>query len=158
MHFGKTWDALAAGCSSVRVAENDVNIIKESEAEKYLGRKLCFKDSYQIELQNRVSECCLGSVSQTQRWAVQHVLHLFEPVAYGSLAWGLTQAMENKLRIAWRKMLRYVFRLHRQLKVAQASVDISCSDHILLKRSNKLNSINAYRRYISVFSLILIVC
>jgi hypothetical protein len=34
-------------------------------------------------------------------------------VLYGSAAWGLTRAMEDKLRVTWRKMLRYVFRLHR---------------------------------------------
>ena len=35
-------------------------------------------------------------------------------VLYGSSAWALTQVMEDKLRVTWRKMLRYVFCLHRR--------------------------------------------
>ena len=46
-------------------------------------------------------------------------LKLFEAVVtpvvlYSSVAWALTQAMEKQLHVAWRKMLRYVFCLHRR--------------------------------------------
>ena len=35
-------------------------------------------------------------------------------VLYGFVAWALTQAMEGQLHVAWRRMLRYVFCLHRK--------------------------------------------
>ena len=52
-------------------------------------------------------------------YTMQDRVRLFETVVtptvlYGSAAWGLTQVMESKLRTTWRKMLRYMFRLHRQ--------------------------------------------
>ena len=46
IHFGKTkimtWNACAAGRSSIRVGSTAVQIVREDEAEKYLGRKLSF--------------------------------------------------------------------------------------------------------------------
>ena len=35
-------------------------------------------------------------------------------VLHGTVAWALTQQMEKKLLATWRRMLRYVFRLHRR--------------------------------------------
>jgi hypothetical protein len=59
MHFGKTkimtWNCLSASCTSVRVGEKDVQIMDETEAERYLGRKLCFADSQLTELNNRIA-------------------------------------------------------------------------------------------------------
>ena len=119
-----TWDALASGCTSIRVEGREVDILKENEAEKYLGRKLCFRDSCQVELQSRLNagwaafhinkrELC------NKYYSTQDRVRLFQAavtptVLYELAAWGLTQVMESKLRTTWRKMLRYMFRLHRR--------------------------------------------
>ena len=120
LHFGKTkimtWDSLAAGCTSIRVGQNEVSILREDEAEKYLGRKLCFRSLKEVELQNRLSagwaafhkhkgELCSKFYRTCDR------VKLFEAIVsptvlYGSAAWAQTRAMEDKLRVTRRKMLR----------------------------------------------------
>ena len=128
LHFGKTklltWDALADGCESVSIGGVPVVIQAETAAEKYLGRKLCFGNSCEVELNNRIASA----------WAAFHVhknelcgknyrmvdrLRLFEAVVspvmlYGCSAWALTKKMEDRIIITWRRMLRYVLCLHRR--------------------------------------------
>lgn len=128
LHFGKTkimtWDRLAAGCSSIFLGDKRVSILKETETEKYLGRKLCFADSCEVEVRNRLAggwaafhkhkgELCNRFYRTSDR------VRLFDAVVsptvlHGSSAWALTQVMEDKLRATWRKMLRYAFCLHRR--------------------------------------------
>ena len=59
MHFGKTkvmtWNCLSGTCSSIPIDGKDVKIMDEAEAERYLGRKLCFEDSQLTELRNRIA-------------------------------------------------------------------------------------------------------
>ena len=98
-------------------------ILDETEAEKYLGRKLCFGQSSEVELQNRLSAGWAAFHRHKQELCSKHYrtrdrVRLFDAVVsptvlYGSAAWTLTSAMERKLRTAWQKMLRYVFRIHR---------------------------------------------
>jgi len=128
MHFGKTkvmtWSCLSGSCSSVSVDEKEVQILAENCAERYLGRKLCFEDSQLIELRNRISAgwaafhkhkaelCC-------KFYRLRDRVKLFDAVVtpavlYGSSTWALTQSMEKHLKTARRRMLRYVFRIHRQ--------------------------------------------
>ena len=52
-----TWDALASGCTSIRVEGKEVDILKEIEAESTSGES-CAPEQ---------NECWLGSVSQKQR-------------------------------------------------------------------------------------------
>jgi hypothetical protein len=128
IHFGKTklmtWNALASGCASISVGGQEVAILKENESGKYLGWKLCFKVSCQVELRNRINAGWAAfhkykGELRSKQYKIQDRIRLFESVVsstvlYGSAAWGLTQTMETTLRTAWRKMLRYVFRLHRR--------------------------------------------
>ena len=59
LHFGKTkvltWNSLAGTTSSIPVDGRDVSILDEAEAERYLGRKLCFAASQLTELKNRLA-------------------------------------------------------------------------------------------------------
>ena len=45
-----TWDVLADACDSVSIGGEEVPILKEDVAEKYLGRKLAFADCQETEL------------------------------------------------------------------------------------------------------------
>ena len=168
LHFGKTkimtWNMLASGCSSVKVGWKDIDVLKDDEAEKHLGRKLCFKDSCEAEFRSRLAagwgafhkhknELCSKPYRTCDR------VKLFEAVVsstilYGAATWALTQAMEKRLHATWRKMLRYVFRLHRQketddlegwidymrssaTKVDQMAKDFGMSDWVALYRTRK---------------------
>ena len=100
-----------------------MDILAETDSEKYLGRKLALDHTHEVELNNRLAgawapfhknkaELCSKSYCLADR------LRLFEavitPVAlYACSAWGLKKSMEKKLRTAWRRILRYVFRIHR---------------------------------------------
>jgi hypothetical protein len=50
-----TWDCIASGCESLRVGASSVQVPREDESERYLGRKLTFKDHYEVELANRTA-------------------------------------------------------------------------------------------------------
>ena len=119
-----TWDYLRAGCDHIVVEGQRVGILFENEAEKYLGRKLCFRNGHEVELRNRIAsgwaafhrnkgELC------SNRYPLPSRVRLFEAmvspaVLYGSATWALTLSQERELLTAWRKMLRFVFRLHRR--------------------------------------------
>jgi len=128
IHMGKTkvmtWNALVNGSSHVALGDDFVEILDECQAERYLGRSLCFADSQEAEFRDRVvvgwasfhqhkGELC----NKFDRLAVHATLVdsvVTSTVLYGSAAWGLTQGLEKKLTTVRRRMLRYVFRIHRK--------------------------------------------
>ena len=117
-----TWDCLARGSTTVQVGTSDGQVVNEKEAEKYLGRKLCFKDGQETELENRIAAAWAAFHKHkgemcSKYYKVVDRIRLFEAVVtatvlYGCSAWALTSRMCETLKIARRKMLRYVFRLH----------------------------------------------
>ena len=137
LHPGKTkvmtWNAEAAGCRSVFIGASEVLVLDESSSEKYLGRKLSFIDHRAVELENRIKagwaafhkhkgELC------SKFYALRDRVRLFDAVVssavlYGSATWTLTKCMEQHLRAAWRKMLRYVFRIHRKYNEGEEWVE-----------------------------------
>ena len=50
-----TWDHLVVGSRSISIGEQSVDILSETQAEKYMGRKLCLQDGQQTELATRIS-------------------------------------------------------------------------------------------------------
>jgi len=119
-----TWNYLAGSHVAVDVAGESVAILDETGAERYLGRKLCFESSQEAEFKNRLAagwaafhkhkgELCNKFYRRCDR------ARLFEAtvtptVLYCSGTWALTQSMDKELRIVRRRMLRYVFRVHRR--------------------------------------------
>lgn len=117
----KIW---AKGKEFVHIGDQAVSMLDEYATEKYLGRKLALDSLHETELQNRIAagwaafhkhkaEMCSSAYKLTDR------LKLFKSVVdpvvlYGSGTWALTMAMEARLRTAWRRMLRYVLRIHRR--------------------------------------------
>ena len=162
INFGKTViltrDAWAKGTATVQVCGNEVRVLSELEAEKYLGRKLCIADMHETELRHRISlgwiafhknkeELCNRSYQLKDR------IRLFDAavtpvVLYGSSAWALRKDMERNLRTAWRRMLRYVFGVHRQ--TAETWVDfVKRSSHRVDELASRLgmeNWVHGYRR------------
>ena len=127
IHFGKTkvmtWRALVRSPHSLAVGSNTVDILDQAASEKYLGRKLCFEDSQATELRNRIA-CGWGSFHKHKNelcskfYSLQDRCRLFDAVVtpsilYACATWALTQKMEKKLITVRRRMLRYVFRLHK---------------------------------------------
>ena len=120
-----------------------MQILDEAEAEKYLGRKLCITDMHVTEVSSRISlgwaafhkhkgELC------NRAYKLKDRARLFDAavtpvVLYGGSTWALRKDMERNLRTAWRRMLRYVFGLHRQRAATEDESDETWVDFI--KRS-----------------------
>ena len=121
-----TWSALAGMHTAIQVGTESVAILEEESSERYLGRKLAVEKCMEIEFRNRIAagwaafhkhknELCNKFYRLSDR------AKLFESVVtpavlYGSSTWALTLDMEKQLQIARRRMLRYVFRIHRCTK------------------------------------------
>ena len=172
IHQGKTkiltWDVLALGAAPIVVDGIAIKVLGETEAERYLGRKLCFQDSCQVELQNRLdagwaafhkhkAELCSKFYRTCDR------VRLFDAVVtpvilYGAGAWALTQDMERRLQTTWRRMLRYVFCLHRKGSISELEDWVSymqrTADAVdsLAVRYNLSTWVAAYRKHKSVFA------
>ena len=119
-----TWSALVNCSSQVSLGDDVVEILDECQAERYLGRKFCFADSQETEFRNCVAagwssfhkhkgELCNKFYRLADRAKLFDAV-VTPTVLYGSAAWGLTQALEKKLVTVRRRMLRYVFRVHRK--------------------------------------------
>ena len=119
-----TWDHLRQNCRQLWLGENSVDILGQDAAEKYLGRKLALEDTYRVELENRISAAWAAFHTHKQELCCRHYrlkdrCRLFEATVtptllYGCAAWALTQQMERRLRTQRRRMLRYLFCLHRR--------------------------------------------
>ena len=91
-------------------------------AERYLGRKLAFKDTSRVELENRINAAWAAFHKHKQELCCKHYClkdrcRLFDATVtptllYGCATWALTCKMEEALQAHWRRMLRYVFGLH----------------------------------------------
>ena len=118
-----TWNALAGAGRSIRVGDESVSILDEMDSEKYLGRKLSFENCHDTELSNRIRAAwaCFHkhkSVLCSKYYRLADRVRLFEATVsptllYGCATWALTAAMEHQLKVVWRRMLRYVFRIFR---------------------------------------------
>jgi hypothetical protein len=128
-----TFSDLASGMESIDIGSFAVEVLGAGASEKYLGRKLDMQDHNRAELRNRISSA----------WAAFHVhkselcgkfyhirdrAKLFDSVVtstalYGCAAWAMTRTMCNELDTARRKMLRYVFRLHRNIKAGETWIE-----------------------------------
>jgi hypothetical protein len=125
LHFGKTklmtWDVLANSRNSVSIGGHDVDVLKESCGERYLGRKLAFQCSQEVELRNRIAAGWAAFNKHKAElcgkfYRLRDRLKLFDAtvtpaVLYASSTWALTKTMEKQLTTTRRRMLRYVCRL-----------------------------------------------
>ena len=113
------------GCASISINGRNIDVLHEVVGEKYLGRKLCVASNLQeVEFRNRLaagwasfhqhkSEICC------KHYALADRIRMFDAiitpvVLYGCANWALTKGLERDLKTTWRRMLRYVFCLHRK--------------------------------------------
>jgi hypothetical protein len=119
-----TWDHLAAGRTHILAGGSHVRILKENESEKYLGRKLSLGYHHAVELRNRISAAWAAFHKHkaelcSKFYPVRDRARLFDAVVtsallYGCAAWALTKSQCTEIDTLRRKMLRYVFRIHRR--------------------------------------------
>ena len=119
-----TWNHLSNSNGSVMVGGQNVEILDEDMAERYLGRQLCFQGSQEEELRNRIAAgWCVFHKHKAElcskHYPTSDRARLFQAVVtpvvlYACATWALTAQQETKLHTVWRKMLRYTFRLHRR--------------------------------------------
>ena len=119
-----TWDSLRAGCPSVAINGQAIQILAESQAEKYLGRKLSFRDGQLTEFRNRTAAAWAAFHKHKgelcSKWyPLRDRIRLFDATVtptmlYACGTWALTKVMERELITIRRRMLRYVFRLFRR--------------------------------------------
>ena len=114
-----TWNHLSNGHGSVVVGGQNVEVLDETTAERYLGRQLCLRDSQETELRNRIAAGWCSFHKHKAELCSKHCptndrLRLFQAVVtpvvlYACATWALTAQLEDKLHATWRNMLRYVY-------------------------------------------------
>ena len=156
LNFAKTkvmtWSHLAKGCTSIRVGQQLVDVLVDETTEKYLGRKLCFRDVHQVELQYRLA-CAWAAFHKhkgelcSKYYCLKDRIKLFDAVVsatllYGCASWAMTQSMEKALQTQRRRMLRYVLRIYRKtlaetwveyLQRSAATIDEVSTKHCMLE-------------------------
>jgi len=152
INFGKTrvltWNALSLPSTSIMLGEQSVAILDECASESYLGRKLAFSASQDIELRHRIASGWAAFAKHKSELCCKHYqlkdrLKLFDAVvtpafSYGCSTWALTKKMDKKLQVSRRRMLRYAFRIYR--KKAEGNDE---DWHAYLSRANaKINQLS----------------
>ena len=123
LHMGKT-KILSNGIGpETRSTEADiggqkVEVLSPTDSTMYLGRALNLKSPHETEINHRVSRawCKFGQYKKelmSKAYPLSDRLRLFNAVVtptvlYGSGAWVMTKAREQKLRTAQRRMLRSI--------------------------------------------------
>ena len=123
IHAGKT-KILSNGigkCTTRRqifVRGRRVEILPPWGSTAYLGRALCLSDPYGVEIESRMRKAwakfnIYKSEITDPAYSMKQRMNLFNAVVtqtalYGSSAWAMTCAREQKLRVTQRKMLRCI--------------------------------------------------
>jgi hypothetical protein len=105
-------------CTKATIEGMDVSILPLSGCVKYLGRQLCFENSHEVELQNRIRGGWVKFMTHKQELTSKHYalndrLKLFDTVVsptvlYAAGTWALTKRHEHTLQRTQRRMLRMI--------------------------------------------------
>ena len=108
---------------SVDVGGDEVEILSHSDAERYLGKKVCVNNLHTAELSNRISAAWYAfskfkPALCSRKLGFAAKMKLFEavvtPVAlYGCATWTVTVTMGTALKTVWRRMLRMMMGTRR---------------------------------------------
>ena len=101
-----------------------IEILPYGTSQKYLGRALTFRTPTEAEVNNRTSVAwrkfyALKQELTTKSYSLKGRLRLFHgtitpTILYGSSAWTLTTALQNKIRRTQRQMLRMIIHCPRR--------------------------------------------
>ena len=107
----------------VQVGEGRVEVLACGDSTPYLGRQLTFREYHDVEINHRISRgwAAFGKFKTelcNRHYLLQSIFKLFDAVVsstvlYGSGAWTLTAAREQKLNATMRKMLRKIVAVSR---------------------------------------------
>lgn len=108
----------------VKVEEGcEVEILRAGHAVAYLGRQLSLTDFHDVEIENRVNRGWAKFYTHKKElcdkaYPLHDRLRLFEAVVrssvlYGGGSWTITAVREQRLRVAQRRMLRWMVRIGR---------------------------------------------
>jgi len=129
LHFGKTkilnnGFGRASSISTIEVAGQQVEVVGDGCATKYLGRALSLTDPHDVELDNRLARgwakfAVFKDELTNKCYPLEQRMRLFgsvitPTVLYGSCAWAMTVEREGKLRGAQRRMVRKILGKGRQ--------------------------------------------
>ena len=131
-------------CDKIRFADMDVDILPLDGSVKYLGRKLSFENSQEVELKNRIRAGWAKFMANKQELVGKHYtlnsrLKLFDAVVsptvlYAAGSWTLTKQQEHALNCTQRRMLRMILGAGRQRQVSttqdQDMLDESSCDEL----------------------------
>ena len=102
----------------MRCGEMSIEMLPHSESLKYLGRKVSFDSTQEIEIENRISNAwkkfmAFKNEMTSKQYPLKHRLRLFNgtvtpTILYGSATWTLTCKTESRIRSTQRKMLRMI--------------------------------------------------
>lgn len=116
----------------VLVGDMQISILPFDGDLKYLGRKLCFQDSQEVEVQNRIRAGWAKFMSHRQEltsksYTLNSRLRLFDAVVsptvlYGAATWTLTKGHEHILQRTQRRMLRMILGSGRRRQNLNTSV------------------------------------
>jgi hypothetical protein len=106
------------------VGEGWLKVLREDEAERYLGRKLCLNEHHAAELSHRFAagwasfmknKAALCNRSCSLRSRLRAFDAIVTPtVLYGASSWAMTTKMEQLLCSTRRRMLRYIVGVRRK--------------------------------------------
>ena len=104
--------------ASLDIPGHRVQILRQNESTMYLGRLLNLAAFHDVEIENRIERGWKKFFSNRQELCSKNVrlrdrLKLFQAtvtttVLYGSGSWVMTTEREQKLRVAQRRMLRWM--------------------------------------------------
>eukprot|EP00973_Karenia_brevis_P085871 11910568-Karenia_brevis.AAC.1 len=119
LHMGKTkilTTSSSTRCTSVSIGSEQAKILGLSEAERYLGRKLCAMNAHETEVKHRIASGWAAFAKYKHALCAKacplHLrIKLFDSVVtpavmYGCAAWTMSAELFKQLRTARRKMLR----------------------------------------------------
>ena len=123
--------------TKVDVDDMSVSILPLSGSVKYLGRKLTFENSQEVELQNRIRAGWAKFMASKQEltgkyYSLNSRLKLFDAlvsptVLYAAGTWTLTKQQEHKLIVTQRRMLRMILGAgRRQQQPANEQSEDTC--------------------------------
>eukprot|EP00973_Karenia_brevis_P025244 3482036-Karenia_brevis.AAC.1 len=121
VHMGKTkflTNVVSAGGGRIKIFDKSVDILPIHGSTEYLGRRLCFGELHDAELQHRIDKARKKFFANKAELCCKHIplkvrLRFFQSTVsstllYGAGTWTMNAAREAKLQTAQRKMLRWM--------------------------------------------------
>eukprot|EP00973_Karenia_brevis_P031932 4406675-Karenia_brevis.AAC.1 len=131
IHTGKTKilnNQAGSRGGSMKIAGHSIEILPSHGSTDYLGRKLCLSSLHDVEVDSRIDKAwkkffAFKSELCNKHYRLAARLKLFQSVVtscftYGAGTWTLTASREQRIRVAQRRMLRWMLGAGRRVSVS----------------------------------------